>query len=71
MIMKEENIDDQILKDEDDIIDGNDIENNRRQNIWRIFSLDMTNIEKKVWLVRLPLFLAQKWKVWQLKKVKI
>lgn len=59
---EEENIDEQILKDEDDIIDGNDIENNEDKIYEESLDLDMTNIEKKVWLVRLPLFLAQKWR---------
>ncbi|CAI8503628.1 unnamed protein product [Hanseniaspora opuntiae] len=59
---EEENIDEQILKDEDDIIDGNDIENNEDKIYEESLDLDMTNLEKKVWLVRLPLFLAQKWR---------
>lgn len=59
---EEDNIDDHILKEDDDIIDGNDIENNEDKIYEESLDLDMASVEKKVWLVRLPLFLAQKWR---------
>ena len=56
------NTDDELLDEQDDIIDGNDIENNEKKVYEESLDLDLEGGKNQIWLVRLPMFLAEKWR---------
>ncbi|SCW00979.1 LAFE_0D02366g1_1 [Lachancea fermentati] len=56
-----ENVDGYLSQDEE-IFDGNDIENNETKIYEESLDLDLQNSNRQVWLVRLPRFLAEKWR---------
>lgn len=58
----DEKPDDKYLSGEEEVFDGNDIENNERRIYEESLDLDLNNHKKRIWLVRLPKFLSEKWK---------
>ncbi|CAH01861.1 transcription factor IIF subunit TFG2 [Kluyveromyces lactis] len=46
----------------EEAFDGNDIENNEKKVYEESLDLDLSNARKKIWLVRLPKFLAENWR---------
>lgn len=46
----------------EEAFDGNDIENNEKKVYEESLDLDLEDAGKKIWLVRLPKFLAEKWR---------
>lgn len=53
---------DEYLSQDEEVFDGNDIENNETRIYEESLDLDLTNCDRQVWLVRLPKFLAEKWR---------
>ncbi|QLL32215.1 hypothetical protein HG536_0C03840 [Torulaspora globosa] len=53
---------DEYLSQEEEVFDGNDIENNENKVYEESLDLDLSRSNRKVWLVRLPMFLAEKWR---------
>lgn len=53
---------DEYLSQDEEVFDGNDIENNETRIYEESLDLDLTNSGRQVWLVRLPKFLAEKWR---------
>lgn len=53
---------DEYLSQEEEVFDGNDIENNETKVYEESLDLDLGRSQRKVWLVRLPMFLAEKWR---------
>ncbi|SSD59282.1 related to Transcription initiation factor IIF subunit beta [Saccharomycodes ludwigii] len=53
---------DEYLSQDDEVFDGNDIENNETKIYEESLDLDLGSSAKQVWLVRLPMFLAKKWR---------
>lgn len=54
--------DDGYLSQEDEVFDGNDIENNEGKVYEESLDLDLSQSKRQIWLVRLPMFLAEKWR---------
>ncbi|CAB4256721.1 similar to Saccharomyces cerevisiae YGR005C TFG2 TFIIF (Transcription Factor II) middle subunit [Maudiozyma barnettii] len=54
--------DDGYLSQEDEVFDGNDIENNEGKVYEESLDLDLGQSSRQIWLVRLPMFLAEKWR---------
>lgn len=54
--------DDGYLSQEDEVFDGNDIENNEGKVYEESLDLDLAQSSRQIWLVRLPKFLAEKWR---------
>ena len=54
--------DDGYLSQEDEVFDGNDIENNEGKVYEESLDLDLSESKRQIWLVRLPMFLAEKWR---------
>ncbi|SMN22537.1 similar to Saccharomyces cerevisiae YGR005C TFG2 TFIIF (Transcription Factor II) middle subunit [Maudiozyma saulgeensis] len=54
--------DDGYLSQEDEVFDGNDIENNEGKVYEESLDLDLSQSSRQIWLVRLPMFLAEKWR---------
>lgn len=53
---------DEYLSQEEEVFDGNDIENNETKVYEESLDLDLERSNRQVWLVRLPMFLAEKWR---------
>ena len=53
---------DDYLSQDEEVFDGNDIENNETKVYEESLDLDLQNAQRQVWLVRLPMFLAEKWR---------
>ncbi|AMD20270.1 HDL474Wp [Eremothecium sinecaudum] len=53
---------DDYLSQGEEVFDGNDIENNEGKIYEESLDLDLTNGDRRIWLVRLPKFLAVKWR---------
>lgn len=53
---------DEYLSQEEEVFDGNDIENNENKVYEESLDLDLNQSNRQVWLVRLPMFLAEKWR---------
>ncbi|CAI4062066.1 hypothetical protein SKDZ_07G2580 [Saccharomyces kudriavzevii ZP591] len=53
---------DEYLSQEEEVFDGNDIENNETKVYEESLDLDLERSSRQVWLVRLPMFLAEKWR---------
>ncbi|SCV00370.1 LANO_0F06524g1_1 [Lachancea nothofagi CBS 11611] len=53
---------DEYLSQDEEVFDGNDIEDNETRIYEESLDLDLKNSERQVWLVRLPKFLAEKWR---------
>ncbi|CAI4491633.1 ACH_G0020050.mRNA.1.CDS.1 [Saccharomyces cerevisiae] len=53
---------DEYLSQEEEVFDGNDIENNETKVYEESLDLDLGRSNRQVWLVRLPMFLAEKWR---------
>ncbi|SCU87531.1 LAFA_0E07294g1_1 [Lachancea sp. 'fantastica'] len=53
---------DEYLSQDEEVFDGNDIEDNETRVYEESLDLDITNSGRQVWLVRLPKFLAEKWR---------
>lgn len=53
---------DEYLSQEEEVFDGNDIENNETKVYEESLDLDLERSARQVWLVRLPMFLAEKWR---------
>lgn len=53
---------DEYLSQEEEVFDGNDIENNENKVYEESLDLDLSRSNRQVWLVRLPMFLAEKWR---------
>lgn len=51
---------DEYLSQEEEVFDGNDIENNETKVYEESLDLDLERSNRQVWLVRLPMFLAEK-----------
>lgn len=49
------------LSQEEEVFDGNDIENNEGKIYEESLDLELTNSKRKIWLVRLPMFLMKQW----------
>ncbi|CCH62093.1 hypothetical protein TBLA_0G01470 [Henningerozyma blattae CBS 6284] len=47
---------------DEEVFDGNDIENNETKVYEESLDLNLTNNNRQVWLVRLPMFLAKVWR---------
>ncbi|EDO17333.1 hypothetical protein Kpol_1062p42 [Vanderwaltozyma polyspora DSM 70294] len=58
----ETNRNDEYLSQEEEVFDGNDIENNETKVYEESLDLDLSSCSRQVWLVRLPMFLAEKWR---------
>lgn len=50
------------LSQEEEVFDGNDIENNETKVYEESLDLDLGHANRQIWLVRLPMFLAEKWR---------
>lgn len=50
------------MSQEEEVFDGNDIENNENKVYEESLDLDLSRSNRQVWLVRLPMFLAEKWR---------
>lgn len=50
------------MSQEEEVFDGNDIENNENKVYEESLDLDLSKSNRQVWLVRLPMFLAEKWR---------
>ena len=50
------------LSQEEEVFDGNDIENNETKVYEESLDLDLSRSARQIWLVRLPMFLAEKWR---------
>ncbi|SCU87303.1 LAMI_0D05534g1_1 [Lachancea mirantina] len=53
---------DDYLSQDEEVFDGNDIENNETKVYEESLDLNLDNSSKQIWLVRLPRFLAEKWR---------
>lgn len=53
---------DEYLSQEEEVFDGNDIENNETKVYEESLDLDLSKSKRQVWLVRLPMFLAERWR---------
>lgn len=53
---------DDYLSQEEEVFDGNDIENNETKVYEESLDLNLHTSKRQVWLVRLPMFLAEKWR---------
>lgn len=53
---------DEYMSQEEEVFDGNDIENNENKVYEESLDLDLSRSSRQVWLVRLPMFLAEKWR---------
>ncbi|AAS53873.1 AFR502Cp [Eremothecium gossypii ATCC 10895] len=53
---------DEYLSQGEEVFDGNDIENNERKIYEESLDLDLSTSDRRIWLVRLPKFLAEKWR---------
>ncbi|CCK70084.1 transcription factor IIF subunit TFG2 KNAG_0D03370 [Huiozyma naganishii CBS 8797] len=54
--------DDGYRSQEEEVFDGNDIENNEGKVYEESLDLDLNQAKRQIWLVRLPMFLAEKWR---------
>lgn len=50
------------LSQEEEVFDGNDIENNETKVYEESLDLDLSHANRQIWLVRLPMFLAERWR---------
>lgn len=50
------------LSQEEEVFDGNDIENNETKVYEESLDLDLSQANRQIWLVRLPMFLAERWR---------
>ena len=50
------------LSQEEEVFDGNDIENNETKVYEESLDLDLAQANRQIWLVRLPMFLAERWR---------
>ncbi|AET37672.1 transcription factor IIF subunit TFG2 Ecym_1446 [Eremothecium cymbalariae DBVPG len=53
---------DEYLSQGEEVFDGNDIENNERKIYEESLDLDLKDSDRRIWLVRLPKFLSEKWR---------
>ncbi|CEP61767.1 transcription factor IIF subunit TFG2 LALA0_S04e00188g [Lachancea lanzarotensis] len=53
---------DEYLSQDEEVFDGNDIEDNETRVYEESLDLDISTSARQVWLVRLPKFLAEKWR---------
>lgn len=53
---------DEYLSQGEEVFDGNDIENNEGKIYEESLDLNLSNADKRIWLVRLPKFLSDKWR---------
>ena len=53
---------DEYLSQEEEVFDGNDIENNETKVYEESLDLDLSRSNRQIWLVRLPMFLAETWR---------
>lgn len=56
------NTDNGYLSQEEEVFDGNDIENNETKVYEESLDLDLSHAKRQIWLVRLPMFLAERWR---------
>ncbi|KAK5779223.1 transcription factor IIF subunit TFG2 PWA37_004086 [Arxiozyma heterogenica] len=55
-------LDNGYLSQEEEVFDGNDIENNETKVYEESLDLDLSQANRQIWLVRLPMFLAERWR---------